>query len=54
MHIDASGIALGAVLVKLGETKVDHPVYFTSQKMSNAERNYTTTEREALAMVYSL
>ena len=54
MHIDASGITLGAVLAQLGETKVDHPVYFASRKLSNAVWNYTTTEREALAMVYSL
>jgi len=54
VHIDASGIALGAVLAQPGETTVDHPIYFASQRLSNAEKNYTTTEREALAMVYSL
>ena len=54
VHNDASGIALGAVLAQPGETTVDHPVYFTSRKLSNAEWNYTTMEREALAMVYSL
>ena len=54
VHIDASSIPLGAVLAQLGETIVDHPVYFASRKLSNAERNYTTMEREALVMVYSL
>lgn len=33
---------------------MDHPIYFTSRKLSNVERNYTTTEREGLTMVYSL
>ena len=54
MHIDASSIALGAVLAQPREMKVDHPIYFASHKLSNAENNYTTTEREALEMVYSL
>lgn len=53
VHIDASGIALGVVLVQPGE-KMDHPVYYASRKLSIVERNYTTTEWEALAMVYSL
>jgi len=33
---------------------MDHLVYYASIKLSTAERNYTTTERQALAMVYSL
>lgn len=33
---------------------MDHPIYFASQKLSQDERNYTTTEREALAMIYAL
>jgi len=54
VHIDASGIALGAVLAQPGERNMDHPTYYASRKLSIVERNYTTTEREALAMVYSL
>ena len=54
VHIDASSIALGAVLAQPGEMTIDHLVYFASRKLSNAEKNYTMTEREALAMVYSL
>lgn len=53
VHIGASRIALGAVLVQPGE-KMDHPVYYASRKLSTAERNYTTTEQEALEMFYSL
>lgn len=41
VQIDASGIALGVVLVQLGE-KMDHPVYYARIKLSTAERNYTT------------
>ena len=30
------------------------PVYYTSQRLSTAEKNYFTTEREALGMIYSI
>jgi hypothetical protein len=33
---------------------IDHPIALASRKHSTAERNYTTTEREILAMVYAL
>lgn len=50
VHVDASGIALGNVLAQQREGTLDHPMYFTSRKLSRAEHNYTTTEREGLAM----
>jgi hypothetical protein len=33
---------------------MDHPIYFLSQKLLQVERNYKTTEREGLAMIYAL
>jgi len=54
VHVDASSIALGATLAQLGERYIDHPLSFSSIKFSSAEKNYTTTEREGLAMVYAL
>ena len=54
VHVDASSIVLGIVLTQLGEGAINHPIAFASMKMSTAEKNYTTTEREALAMVYVL
>jgi len=48
VHINTSSIALGTVLTQPGEKNMDHSVYYASRKLSNAERNYTTTEREAL------
>lgn len=50
---DASNYALGAVLVQ-GEGKDEHPVEFASRLLTPAERNYSTTEREALAVVWAL
>ena len=54
VHVDASSIALGVVLAQLGEGDLDHPIAYASRKLSFAEQNYTTTEREGLAMVYAL
>jgi len=53
-HVDASCIALGAVLTQAGEGEMDHPIAFASRKLSKAEKNYSTTELEGLAMVYML
>jgi hypothetical protein len=52
VHVDASGIVLGAILAQLGEGNMDHPIYFASRKPSQAEEKYTTTKREGLAMIY--
>ena len=52
--MDASGIALGVVLTQPGEGGIDHLIAYSSRKLSTAEKNYTTTEREGLAMVYAL
>ena len=30
------------------------PVYYSSQKFSTTERNYSTIEREPLGMIYSI
>ncbi|KAH9297429.1 hypothetical protein KI387_029111, partial [Taxus chinensis] len=54
VHVDASGMAIGAVLAQPGEGIVDHPLCFASRKLTPAEQNYTTTEREALSMIYAL
>ena len=51
--IDASGWCLGAILWQHGEEKQEHPVYYANRQMSPVEKKYTTTEREALAVVYA-
>jgi hypothetical protein len=54
VHVDASYIALGEVLAQLGVGDIDHLLSFSRRKLSIAEINYTTTEREGLSMVYAL
>ena len=54
VHVDASSIALGVIFSQPGEGGLDHPISFASKKLSSAEHNYTTIEREGLAMVYAL
>jgi hypothetical protein len=54
VHVNASSIALGEVLAQPGEGDNDHPLAFASRKLSTTEINYTTNEREGLAMVYEL
>ncbi|GFS88670.1 retrovirus-related Pol polyprotein from transposon 17.6 [Trichonephila clavipes] len=53
LRTDASNYALEAVLLQ-GEDKEEHPVEFASRLVNPAERNYSTTEREALAVVWAL
>ncbi|GFW14998.1 hypothetical protein TNCV_982901 [Trichonephila clavipes] len=47
MPYDASNYALGAVLLQ-GEGSDEHPIEYASRLLTPAERNYSTTEREAL------
>jgi hypothetical protein len=54
VHVDASYIALGVVLEQPGTRYIDHFLAFASRNLSTVEINYTTTEREGLAMVYVL
>lgn len=48
---DASGYAIGGVLSQ-GDIGKDLPIAYTSRLLNNAERNYSTIEKELLAIVY--
>nr|GEV93926.1 reverse transcriptase domain-containing protein [Tanacetum cinerariifolium] len=49
---DASNFAIGAVLGQRHE-KHFKPIHYASKTMTDAESNYTTTEKEMLAVVYA-
>jgi hypothetical protein len=54
IHVDTSSITLDELLSQPGEGELDHLIVFASRKLSTVEKNYTTTEREGLEMVYAL
>jgi hypothetical protein len=54
VHVDASNVVVGSVLAQPYDDTMDHPNAYASQKLNKAERNYSTTEREALSMIFSL
>ncbi|GBL76412.1 Retrovirus-related Pol polyprotein from transposon 17.6 [Araneus ventricosus] len=51
--LNASSYALGAVLTQ-GEGPEGHVIEYASRLLIPAERNYSTTEREAIAVVWAL
>ncbi|KAJ3648381.1 hypothetical protein Zmor_020190 [Zophobas morio] len=53
LRTDASAYALGAALLQ-GEGPEERPIEYASRLLTNHEQNYTTTEREALAIVWAV
>ena len=51
---DASGVGLGCCLSQLDDKGKEKPLSFASRMLSKAERNYSTIEREALAVTWAL
>jgi hypothetical protein len=43
VHIDASGISLGAILLQPSEGNLYYPIYFARRKLSQVNHNYTNT-----------
>jgi hypothetical protein len=54
VYSDASKVAIGSALCQPDENGKDHPIAFASKQFTNVECNYTITERECLAMVFSV
>src|SRR4051812_43138339 len=50
---DASNYAVGAVLAQRVD-KAAHVIYYASRTLDSAQSNYTTTEKELLAIVFAL
>jgi len=50
---NASGTAIGAILNQ-GQIGKDHPINYASRVLNDAEKNYSTIEKELLAIVYAV
>ena len=53
LRTDASGVGLGALLVQYYDG-VAFPIRYASRKLQGAEKNYSTIERECLAIVFGI
>jgi len=49
---DASDFAVGVVLGQRKDKKL-HAIYYASRTLDDAQRNYETTEKELLAVVFT-
>jgi hypothetical protein len=54
LKTDASGSAISAILIQFDEAKRERPVAYASRRLSAAERNWTASERECIALVWGV
>jgi hypothetical protein len=51
---DAPSYGVGAMLFHTTPEGLEQPIWFASRTLSTSERNYSQTEKEALALVYGV
>ena len=54
LYTDASDVAVGAILVQLDDKQVERPVHYVSRCFRGSEKAWSTIEKEAYAIVYTL
>ena len=53
LAVDASDVAAGAVLLQEDQAGIEHPVCYFSRKFNASQKNYSTFEKECLALILS-
>ena len=54
LAIDASDLRCGVFLMHEGENCTDHPILYFSKKFDKHQRNYSTINKECLALILAL
>ncbi|MCX7564677.1 RNase H-like domain-containing protein, partial [Xanthomonadaceae bacterium XH05] len=54
MAVDASDTGAGAVLLQEDDQGIEHPVSYYSKKFTPPQKNYSTIEKELLALILGL
>lgn len=54
LYTDARDLAIEAILAKLDNESVAHPVAYTSCVLNKHEKNYSVTEKECLAVLHAV
>lgn len=54
LEVDASGVGAGAVLLQEDAEGIDHPICYFSRKFTKPQLNYSTIEKETLALLLAL
>jgi hypothetical protein len=54
IHCDASSYGIAGTLTQVMADGEEHPIAYASRSLNKAERNYSATEREALAVVFAI
>ena len=54
LNVDASDVGAGAVLLQEDSDGIDHPVCYFSKKFNAHQKNYSTIEKECLALILAL
>lgn len=54
IHCDASDIGIGVVLFQKDDDVGEHPIAYSSPKLTPTQKNYSVTERECIAVVLAI
>ncbi|GBM51196.1 Retrovirus-related Pol polyprotein from transposon 17.6 [Araneus ventricosus] len=54
IQTDASDLGMGVVMSQRDSKNEGHPILYLSKKFSDAERKYSTTERECACIIYAI